>query len=266
MELSAQPQRRFSFSASGTGVRNPTAMSLVKWSPPAALEDREVGRAAADVDHGHAEFTLVWGQHGLGGRHLLQHGVDDVDAGAIDAGDQVLHRRRATGHDVDVHVEARPGHADRVGDAFLVVHREVLWQHVEDLAAARQGERLGGIDGAPDVLARDLARLARHGDDTAAVEALDVRARERQIGRVDLDARRQLGLLDRLLDRLDRLLEVHHRATADAARVGGPDADDLDIAVVGHLADDGGDLGRPDVEPDQVSFIPRHGALPLLAS
>ncbi len=36
IELRAQPQRRFSFSASGTGVRRPTAMSLVKWSPPIA--------------------------------------------------------------------------------------------------------------------------------------------------------------------------------------------------------------------------------------
>src|SRR5688572_19824778 len=33
---SAQPLLRFSFSASGTGVRSPTAMSLVKWSPPSA--------------------------------------------------------------------------------------------------------------------------------------------------------------------------------------------------------------------------------------
>ena len=36
MAESAQPQRRLIFSASGIGVRNPTAMSLVKWSPPTA--------------------------------------------------------------------------------------------------------------------------------------------------------------------------------------------------------------------------------------
>ena len=34
MPDSAQPHLRLIFSASGTGVRRPTAMSLVKWSPP----------------------------------------------------------------------------------------------------------------------------------------------------------------------------------------------------------------------------------------
>ena len=41
-----------------------------------------------------------------------------------------------------------------------------------------------------------------------------------EVDGVDLDAGRQLGFLDRLLDRLDRRLEVDDDAAADALRVG----------------------------------------------
>src|SRR5262249_1376701 len=76
--------------------------------------------------------------------------------------------------------------------------------------------------------------------------------------RADLDARGELGLVDRLLDRRDRRLGVGADAAADAPRLGEPEADDVEPSVVGHLADDGGDLRRPDVEPDQVSFFTSH--------
>ena len=42
----------------------------------APLEDREVGRAAADIDERDAELLLVRGQHRLGGRQLFDHRVD----------------------------------------------------------------------------------------------------------------------------------------------------------------------------------------------
>ena len=81
-------------------------------------------------------------------------------------------------------------------DAVLVVDDEVLRQHVQDLAAARQRHRPRGVDRALHVLARDLAVAPGDGDHAAAVERLDVRARQRQVHAVDLDAGRQLGLVD----------------------------------------------------------------------
>ena len=131
-----------------------------------------------------------------------------------------------------MHVDLEPGagHADRRADAVLFVDDEVLRQHVQDLAAGRQRHGLRRLDRAPHVVARDLAALAGHGDDAAAVEALDVRARHRQVHGVDLDAGHQLGLFDRLLDRLDGGLEVDDHAAADAARLGDADADDVEAS------------------------------------
>ena len=65
----------------------------------------------------------------------------------------------------------------------------------------------------------------------------------------------QLRLVDRLLDRLDRRLEVDDHAPPDPARVRQPHPDDVEPAVVGHLADDGGDLGRADVQAHQVRSL-----------
>ena len=159
---------------------------------------------------------------------------------------------------MDVDLEPRAGHADRRADAVLLVDDEVLRQHVQNLASGRQADGLGRLDRPPHVVARDLAALAGDGDDAAAVEPLDVRAGHRQVDGVDLDAGHQLGLVDGLLDRVDRGLEVDDHAAPDAARLGDADADDVEAAVVDQLADDGADLRRADVEPDQIAILTSH--------
>src|SRR6185295_988 len=68
----------------------------------------------------------------------------------------------------------------------------------------------------------------------------------------------QLGFVDRLLDRIDRRLEVDDDAAADAARLGDAETDDVEPAAVHDLADHRGHLRGADVEPDQVSFLSRH--------
>src|SRR5262249_31871462 len=132
----------------------------------AAFENGDVGGAATDVDQGDAEVFLVFREHRFGGGELAERRVLHADAGAIHAGDQGLRRRGAAVDDVDVDFEARAGHPDRCADAVLLVDDEVLREHVNDLAAGRQRHRLGGIDRATHVLARDFAGLAGHSDDT----------------------------------------------------------------------------------------------------
>ena len=85
----------------------------------------------------------------------------------------------------------------------------------------------------------------------AAVEALDVRPDSAEVDRVDLDAGHQLGLVDRLLDRLDRGLEIDDDTAADAARLGDAEADDVERRVVEQFADHGGDLRGADVQADR---------------
>ena len=225
-----------------------------------ALVDRDVGRTASDVDERHAELFLVLGQHRVARRQLLGDRFRYVRAGAVHAGDDVLRRALAAGDDVHVHLQPRAGHAHWSADAILLVDDEVLGQHVEDLASRRQRHRLRCVDRAAHVLAGDLAILAGDGDHAAAVESLDVRAREREMDRIDFDAGHQLGLFDRLLDRLDGCLGVDDEAAPDAARLGDAEADDVEAPAVQHLAHHRGHLRGADVQPDQVSFSSCHSA------
>ena len=50
-------------------------------------------------------------------------------------------------------------------------------------------------------------------------------------------------------------VEVDHDALAQALGIGRADPDDLDLALLGDLADDDRDLLRPDVDADDVSVL-----------
>ena len=161
---------------------------------------------------------------------------------------------------MNVHLEPRARHADRRADAILLVDHEILRQHVQNLSARRQRDGLRRIDGAPDVLASDLAVLAGHRDDAAAVESLDMRARQREVHRIDLDPCHQLRFFDGLLDRIDGRFEVHDHAAADAPRLGDAEPDHVEPPAVEHFADDGRHLRRAHVESNQISLFTRHSA------
>src|SRR5262249_40419161 len=94
--------------------------------------------------------------------------------------------------------------------------------------------------------------------DAAAIEGLDVRARQPEMHGVDLDAGGQLRFVDRLLDRLDGSLEVHDDAAPDPSRLGEAEPDDVEPLIAGHLAHHGGDLRGTNVESDEVPFSTSH--------
>ena len=201
----------------------------------AALENGEVGGAAADVHHRHAELLLVVGQDRFAGGELLEHRVEHRHPGAIDAGDDVLGRRGAAGDDVDVHFEPGPGHPDRRADA--VVRRRRSPADVEDFG------RLGSATALAASIARRTSSrvISRFLPATATtprlLKALTVRARQAEVDRVDSDSGSQLGFVDRLLDRLDRRLEIiDDDAAANPFRVGKAEADDVEAAALGDLA------------------------------
>src|SRR5215470_7485060 len=159
---------------------------------------------------------------------------------------------------MDVDFETGARHPDRRADAVLLIHHEVLREHVEDLAPGRQCDCFCGVDGSPHVVAGDLTVLPRDGYDAATVEALDMRSRKREMYGIDLDARHQLRLFDRLLDRFHGGIDVDDHATLDATRFGGADADDVERAVVQAFADDGGHPRRADIKADEIAFSSRH--------
>ena len=100
--------------------------------------------------------------------------------------------------------------------------------------------------------------VAVHRDDALARHRLHVLAGDAGVHLGDLRARHPLGVLQRLPDRARRLLDVGDDAAAHARRARLADAEDLDGRMLRQVADDfgddGGRLGRADVESGDEAF------------
>ena len=212
----------------------------------AAAEHRDVGGAAADVDHADAEILLILGEHRIARGELLEHDVVDRQPAALHALHDVLRRAVGAGDDVHLGLEAHPGHADGIAYPLLRVDDVFLRQHVQDLLIGGNRHRLGRVDHALDIALHHFLVLDR--DDAVRVQAAHVAAGDAGVHRMDLAARHELGLFHRALDGLHGGLDVDHHALLQAARRMGADADDLELTVRLQLAHDGDHLAGADVE------------------
>ena len=254
----------FSSSATWMLVLRPIATSLVTFAPPTGRTRVWNGEPSwnsarsmvpgADVGDRHAELLLRLGQDRLRRGERVDHELVDLDPGRGDALGQVLDRGRGRRDDVGLDLEPQGAHPERILDALLAVDREAASLDVEDVPVGRDGDRPGDLDRAVDVLARDLAVVRRDRDLAARVEALDVLAADADEGAVDLPAGQALGALDRVRDRADGLVDVDDDALLEPGGGHGAVAHDRQPAVAAHLADEGADLARADVDADQDRF------------
>src|SRR5581483_8780817 len=230
----------------------------------AAGEDGQIRGAAADVHQRDAQLLLLFRQHRFRRRQRLEHDVDDGEAGAAAALDDVLRAGDGGGDDVHLGLEPHAAHAQRLADPVLLVDDVFLREDVEDLAVLRDVDRPRRIEHPLQIALPHFLVLHRH--HALRVEPADVPAGDPGVDGADLRAGHQLGFLDRLVDGGDGGLDVDHHALAQPARGMGADADHVD-AVGADLAHDAADLGGPDVQPDDdLAFFLRHGRGYLLSA
>jgi len=104
----------------------------------------------------------------------------------------------------------------------------------------------------------DLTVLSGDGDDAPAVEGLHVVPdKPRWTESISTPPVSSASSIAFLIDSTaaSRLTTT---APADPPRVREPHPDDVESAVVGHLTDDRGDLGRADVQTHEVAFLSCH--------
>ena len=217
----------------------------------ALMEECQVGGAGTHLDERDSQLFFVFGEHRQRAGERLQdqfaHGV----ARALHRLAQVERGGTADGHQVHLGFETRTRHADRVTNARVLVHRIFLGQRVQELAFGGDRHGLRDFIGALHVGPGDL--FATDGDDALADHRLHVLAGDPGVHVMHLHARHALGVLDGFADRARSLLDVSYHAAAHARGAGLADAQHLHHRMLGeiadHLADDGGGLGRADVQP-----------------
>ena len=219
----------------------------------AAEENRDVSRTASDIDQARAQLLLVLGQHGIAGRELLEDDVVDLEAAALHALDDVLGGAFGAGHHVHLGLQPHAGHANRFAYPLLVIDQELLRQDVQDFLVCRYRDGACRIDHPVDIVGTDLLIPDCH--DAMRIQAADMAAGDSGIHGVNIATGHQLGRLDRPLDRMHGGFDVDDDTLLEAPRGMRADANDLDAAVIAHLADDGDDLGRADVQADDQVLV-----------
>ena len=134
-----------------------------------AVKNDDVGGAAADVDQRDAQFAFF----GKSAASAEASGSSTSSAALTPARSQhfvqVLAVALRRGDDMDTRLQAHPGHPDRIVNAFLLVHGELLRQHMQDLAIERNRDGARRIDYAVDIARPHFTASHRH--DAVAVEA-----------------------------------------------------------------------------------------------
>src|SRR6185295_17916224 len=171
-----------------------------------------------------------------------------------DRGDHVLPRGNWRCHHVDGRFEPHSEKAYGIANAILSVNCKLLWQHVDDLAVSGHADSAGLFDDPVDIFFGDVAIAAADCDDTAGVDSPDLSSAQADVGRVDGKARHHLGLLDRMFDRFDRGLDVHHDPLANSARRGSADSDYFELVRFGDLADHRPHFRGSDVQSGDLSI------------
>ncbi len=113
--------------------------------------------------------------------------------------------------------------------------------------------RLRRIDDPIDVPGRHLLVADRH--DAVRVEAAHVAAGNSRVNGVDVTSGHQFGFLDSALDRVHCGFNIYDDTLLQTARWMRADPDDLDLAVVVHLADDRDDFRCADIETDDQVLV-----------
>jgi len=162
--------------------------------------------------------------------------------------------------DVHVHAQARPEHADGVGDAFLAIHKKMLAHGMHHGVFRREIDGLGVLDDVLDVLGGDFAVGGDHGMNAAVVEAADVAATDAEIDAANLDIGHLLGLGHGDAEVFLDLGGINDLALAHTARAGLAQADDVQDAFGALLAHDDADFGSADFEAGNDVGIVKHVA------
>ena len=130
----------------------------------------------------------------------LQDDFRDIQARTIAALRDVLDRGCAGSNDVDLRLKPHSGHPNRLTNAVLTVDDEFLRDNMENFSIRGDGERLRRVDDSRNVVSGDF--FVFYGDDTVAVQALDVGPGNAHVHGGGLAPGHELGFADRLGDAL----------------------------------------------------------------
>ena len=190
------------------------------------------------------------------GRGFRQHGKQTF----LPRGEQIVlsgvsgdHDRRQPGVDPsDLVHQTRAAHHQRISDFVLPIQHKFLRQYMENILICGDRDGFCRFNHAVDIFARDDSIFGVDTDHASAVGSRYVFARDSDIGLFYIHTRHQLRFLNHFLNAFHRRIDVDDHPFAQALRIGLAHTGDVDCAIVAQLRHKNANLGRSDVEPNNM--------------
>ncbi len=138
---------------------------------------------------------------------------------------------------------------------------EFMRENVEDFAIFGKRDVAGGIDGAANVVAFDIAGAIAERDAAAAVDAAHVAAGDADHRGFNRNVGDAFGFFDGAADRADRGIEIDDEAFAEAFGFGCAEREKFHLLFV-NFRDQRARFRAADVQPDDVSIFFCQAAAP----
>ena len=167
------------------------------------------------------------------------------------------------GYEMDVGFEALADHADGVANAVLSIDHEFVRKDVEDFAVFRKRDVAGGIDGAANIVALDVASTVAKCYPAAAIDATDMAAGYADDRRLHGNVRDAFRFFDRAANGADGGVEIDDEALAQALGFGCAKSEKFYLIAV-DFGDQRGRFCAADVQPDNVTIFFCQAAAPTL--
>src|SRR5580658_8581305 len=155
---------------------------------------------------------------------------------------------------MDVGFETLADHADGVADAILRVHHKFVGEDVEDFAVFGKRNVTGGVDGAADVVAFNVAGAIAERDAAAAVDAANVAAGYTDDGGLDGNVGDAFGFFNGPANGADCGIEVDDEALAQAFGFGRAEREKFHQVAI-DFSDQCGCFCAADVQPNNVTIF-----------
>src|SRR5690606_10424178 len=175
-----------------------------------ARVNRDISRAAANVDQHNTQLFLVRRQASQAGRQGLQNQVLYFQAATANALHNILCGTDGAGHNMHAHFQAQAAHPNGFTYIFLRIDNEFLGQHMQHLLVSRNIDRFGCFDNTGDIGGGNFFVLYSH--HAAGIETGDVAAGDAGINLANLAVSHQLCLFQCALDRVDGGFDIDHNA------------------------------------------------------
>ena len=176
----------------------------------ALFKNREIRRAAADIQQRHTDFFFFIVQNRIARCKRFKHHIINMETGALNAFIYILCCRYKSGNDVNNSFHPHTGHSNGIINSILSINNKLLRDHVNNFSVEWKRDSFCVFDQPINVFLSDFILRSADADNAATLKALDMIARDANRYGSDLHSGLLFGILHRCLNGANSFFNVRY--------------------------------------------------------